>query len=143
MARPGDGDVQTIGTDHCPFNFKGQKDMNGKDDYKNIPNSAPGIETMLMLLHTEGVVKGRITLERMVDVTSTGTARMFGLRDKGAIVPGRMPTSWFSIRSGIPITQKKLHQNVDYTPWEGCEMTGVPGIVYSAASASLSGRATR
>ena len=76
--------MQTVGTDHCPFNFKGQKDMNGKDDYKKIPNGAPGIETMLMLMHTEGVVKGRITLERMVDVLSTGTARMFGLADKGA-----------------------------------------------------------
>ncbi len=57
--------------------------MNGKDDYKKIPNGAPGIETMLMLLHSEGVVKGRISLERMVDVLSTGTARMFGLADKG------------------------------------------------------------
>ena len=46
-------------TDHCPFDFKGKKDMFGKDDYKKIPNGAPGIETLLMLLHTEGVVKGR------------------------------------------------------------------------------------
>ena len=127
-----DGDVQTIGTDHCPFNFKGQKDMNGKDDQRMIPNGAPGIETMLMLLHTEGVVKGRITLERMVDVTSTATARMFGLKDKGAIAPGKdADIVVFDPKRKFTITQGKLHQNVDYTPWEGCEMTGMPDVVYS------------
>ena len=127
-----DGDVQTVGTDHCPFNFKGQKDMNGKSDYKAIPNGAPGIETMLMLLHTEGVVKGRITLERMVDVLSTGTARMFGLASKGAVAPGKdADVVVFDPKRKFTITQKKLHMNVDYTPWEGWEMTGMPEIVYS------------
>ena len=127
-----DGDVQTVGTDHCPFNFKGQKDMNGTGDYKNIPNGAPGIETMLMLMHTEGVVKGRITLERMVDVLSTGTARMFGLSNKGAIAAGKdADIVVFDPKKKFKITQKKLHQNVDYTPWEGWEMTGMPQIVYS------------
>ena len=127
-----DGDVQTVGTDHCPFNFKGQKDMSGKDDYKVIPNGAPGIETMLMLMHTEGVVKGRITLERMVDVVSTSTARMFGLANKGAIAAGKdADIVVFDPKKKFTITQKKLHQNVDYTPWEGWEMTGMPQIVYS------------
>jgi dihydropyrimidinase len=127
-----DGDVQTVGTDHCPFNFKGQKDMFGKEDYKKIPNGAPGIETMLMLLHTEGVVKGRISLERMVEVVSTGTARMFGLTDKGAIAAGKdADIVVFDPKTKFKITQKKLHQNVDYTPWEGWEMTGMPSVVYS------------
>jgi dihydropyrimidinase len=127
-----DGDVQTVGTDHCPFNFKGQKDMAGKGDYKKIPNGAPGIETMLMLLHTEGVVKGRITKERMVDVLSTSTARMFGLGSKGAIAAGKdADIVVFDPTRKFTITQKKLHQNVDYTPWEGWEMTGMPEIVYS------------
>jgi dihydropyrimidinase len=127
-----DGDVQTVGTDHCPFNFKGQKDMNGKDDYKKIPNGAPGIETMLMLLHTEGVAKGRITKERMVDVLSTSTARMFGLSNKGAIAPGKdADIVVFDPKREFTISQKKLHQNVDYTPWEGWKMTGMPQIVYS------------
>ncbi len=127
-----DGDVQTVGTDHCPFNFKGQKDMNGKDDYKKIPNGAPGIETMLMLMHTEGVVKGRIPLERMVDVVSTSTARMFGLANKGAIAAGKdADIVVFDPKRKFTISQKKLHQNVDYTPWEGWEMTGMPQIVYS------------
>lgn len=126
------GDLQTVATDHCPFSFKGRKDMNGKDDYKVIPNGAPGIETLLMLLHTEGVVKGRITKERMVDVLSTGTARMFGLAEKGEVIVGKdADIVVFDPEQKFTITQSMLHMNVDYTPWEGWEMTGMPSVVYS------------
>jgi dihydropyrimidinase len=125
------GDIQVMATDHCPFDFKGIKDMFGKDDYKKIPNGAAGIETLAMLMHSEGVVKGRISLERMVDVLSTGTARMFGLKDKGEIAVGKDadivvldPSQKFTI------TQSKLHMNVDYTPFEGVEITGMPSAVY-------------
>ncbi len=126
------GDLQTVATDHCPFDFKGRKDMNGKEDYKKIPNGAPGIETLLMLLHSEGVVKGRISLERMVEVLSTNTARMFGLKDKGAIAPGKdADIVIFDPKQKFTLTQEKLHMNVDYTPWEGWEMSGAPAVVYS------------
>ncbi|MBA7513981.1 D-hydantoinase [subsurface metagenome] len=126
------GDLQTVATDHCPFDFKGKKDMNGKDDYKVIPNGAPGIETLLMLLHTEGVVKGRITKERMVDVLSTSTARMFGLAEKGEVIVGKdADIVVFDPKQKFNIAQSRLHMNVDYTPWEGWEMTGMPSIVYS------------
>jgi dihydropyrimidinase len=126
------GDLQVVATDHCPFNFKGQKDMFGKDDYKKIPNGAPGIETLLLLLHSEGVVKGRITLERMVDVLATGTARMFGLKDKGEIAVGKdADMVVFDPKQKFTITQKKLHMNVDYTPYEGMTVTGMPVQVYS------------
>jgi dihydropyrimidinase len=127
-----DGSVQTIGTDHCPFNFVGQKDMAGKDDYRNIPNGAPGIETMLMLMHSEGVVKGRISLERMVEVVSTGAARMFGLANKGAVAAGKdADIVVFDPKRKFTITRDRLHHNVDYTPWEGFDMTGMPELVYS------------
>ncbi len=126
------GDLQVVATDHCPFDFHGKKDMFGKDDYKKIPNGAPGIETLLMLMHTEGVVKGRISLERMVDVLSTGTARMFGLKDKGEIIVGKdADIVVFDPHQKFTITQQKLHMNVDYTPYEGMEMTGMPYVVYS------------
>jgi len=126
------GDLQTVATDHCPFDFKGKKDMNGKEDYKVIPNGAPGIETLLMLLHTEGVVKGRITKERMVDVLSTGTARMFGLAEKGEVTVGKdADIVVFDPKQKFTISQSRLHMNVDYTPWEGWEMTGMPSAVYS------------
>ena len=126
------GDLQVVATDHCPFDFHGKKDMFGKDDYKKIPNGAPGIETLLMLMHTEGVVKGRISLEKMVDVLSTGTARMFGLKDKGEILVGKdADIVIFYPEQKFTITQDKLHMNVDYTPYEGMEMTGMPYAVYS------------
>lgn len=126
------GDLQVVATDHCPFDFKGKKDMNGKDDYKVIPNGAPGIETMLMLMHTEGVVKGRLSLEKMVEVLSTGTARMFGLKNKGEICVGKdADMVIFDPDQKFTITQPKLHQNVDYTPYEGMDVTGMPVAVYS------------
>ena len=126
------GDVQTIGTDHCPFDFKGQKDMFGKEDYKKIPNGAPGIETMLMLLHNEGVVKGRISLEQMVAVLSTNTARLFGLRNKGEVAVGKdADLVIFDPKQKFKLSQNRLHMNVDYTPWEGWELTGMPSAVYS------------
>jgi len=126
------GDLQVVSTDHCPFDFKGKKDMNGTDDYKKIPNGAPGVETLLMVMHTEGVVKGRISLEKMVAVTSTNTARMFGLKDKGEIVVGKdADIVVFDPKRKFTVTTDKLHMNVDYTPWEGWEMTGMPQAVYS------------
>jgi dihydropyrimidinase len=126
------GDLQVVATDHCPFDFKGKKDMFGKDDYKKIPNGAPGIETLLMLIHSEGVVKGRISIERMVEVLSSGTARMFGLKDKGEIVVGKdADIVVFDPQQKFTITQKKLHMNVDYTPYEGMKVTGMPNAVYS------------
>jgi len=126
------GDLQVVSTDHCPFDFNGKKDMFGKDDYKKIPNGAPGIETLLMLLHSEGVAKGRISLERMVDVLSTGTARMFGLKDKGEVAVGKdADLVIFDPDQKFTITQSKLHMNIDYTPYEGMEMTGMPIAVYS------------
>ena len=126
------GDLQVVATDHCPFDFKGKKDMNGKDDYKKIPNGAPGIETLLIMLHSEGVAKGRISLEKMVDVLSCGTARMFGLKDKGEIAVGKdADIVVFNPDRKFTVTQSKLHMNVDYTPYEGFEVTGMPSAVYS------------
>lgn len=126
------GDLQVVATDHAPFDFNGGKDMFGKDDYKKIPNGAPGIETLLMLLHTEGVVKGRISLERMVEVLSTNTARIFGLENKGEISAGKdADIVIFDPDRKFTITQSKLHMNVDYTPYEGMEMRGMPYLVYS------------
>jgi dihydropyrimidinase len=131
MGLKGD-DLQVVATDHCPFDFKGKKDMFGKDDYKKIPNGAPGIETLLMVVHSEGVAKGRISLERMVDVLSTGTAKMFGLKEKGEIAVGKdADIVVFNPQQKFTITQSKLHMNVDYTPYEGMEITGMPSLVYS------------
>src|SRR5216684_2473174 len=71
-------DLQVISTDHCPFCMKEQKEL-GKDDFSKIPNGAPGIETRLTLVHNGGVRKGRISLNRFVELCSTTPAKMFGL----------------------------------------------------------------
>jgi dihydropyrimidinase len=126
------GDVQTIGSDHCPFHFHGTKDRFGKDDYKKIPNGAPGTETLLMLLHSEGVLKGRISLEKMVEVLSTNTARLFGMRNKGEIAVGKdADIVIFDPNQKYTISYKTLHMNVDYNPYEGREITGMPYMVFS------------
>ena len=84
---------------------------------------------MLMLMHTEGVVKGRITLERWWTRVH-GHGPDVGLANKGAIAAGKdADIVVFDPKKKFTITQKKLHQNVDYTPWEGLEMTGMPQIV--------------
>jgi dihydropyrimidinase len=83
-----DGTVDVISTDHCPFNSKGQKDV-GINDFTKIPNGAGGIENRLELLYTYGVLTGKISLNRFVELTSVNAARIFGLYpQKGAIEVG-------------------------------------------------------
>jgi len=126
------GDLQVVATDHCPFSFKGKKDMFGKDDYKKIPNGAPGIETLLPVMYTEAVGKGRLTLEQLVGVLSTNTARMFGLTEKGEIAAGKdADIVVFDPNQKFTVSISKLHMNIDYTPFEGWELTGMPSVVYS------------
>jgi len=126
------GDLQVVATDHCPFDFNGKKDMFGKDDYKKIPNGAPGIETLLIMIHSERVAKGRISLEKKVEVLSCATARMFGLKDKGEVAVGKdADIVVFDPNQKFTVTQSKLHMNVDYTPYEGFEVSGMPKAVYA------------
>lgn len=127
-----DGYIQTIGSDHCPFNFQGIKDMNGKNDYRKVPGGAPGIETTLMLMHSEGVAKGKISLEKMVEVTSTNVAKVFGMHDKGEITVGKdADIVIFDPKQKFTINYQKLHMKVDYNPYEGMEIMGMPNMVFS------------
>ena len=126
------GDLQVVSTDHCPFNFKGQKDM-GKDSFAAIPNGAPGIEHRLMLLFNEGVIKRRLTLNRFVELVSTAPAKLFGLfPQKGALAVGSdADLVLFDPKKPLEIRAKTQHQNVDYTPYEGFKGRGVPRVVLS------------
>src|SRR3972149_4544023 len=81
-------DLQVVSTDHCPFDFEGQKEL-GRGDFRKIPNGLPGVENRVDLLHDGGVVGGHITRERWVELVSTAPARMFGLYPrKGTVAVG-------------------------------------------------------
>ena len=127
-----DGTIQTIATDHCPFDFYGTKDKFGKDDYKKIPGGLPGIETSLMLVHSEGVVKKRISLTKLVEVMSTNIAKIFKMSNKGEIKPGKdADIVIFDPNQEFIISKDKLHMNVDYSPYEGMKVIGMPYTVFS------------
>jgi len=80
--------LDTIGTDHCPFFQKGQKEM-GRDDFTKIPNGAAGVENRIALLYTYGVRAGKLDINRFVDLVSTRPAKIFGLYPrKGSLLPG-------------------------------------------------------
>src|SRR5208282_400944 len=82
------GQIDTVATDHAPFDFRGQKEM-GRGDFTRIPNGIPSIEDRVHLLYTHGVATGRIDLHRFVQVASTQAAKVFGLFPrKGSIQPG-------------------------------------------------------
>jgi dihydropyrimidinase len=125
-------DLQVVSTDHCPFCMKGQKEL-GKDNFAKIPNGMPGIETRLYLLWDGGVRKGRISMNRFVEITSTAPAKIFGLYPhKGTIAIGADAdlVVWDPEKKHV-LSQKNLHMRVDYSPFEGQEVTGAPDYVLS------------
>jgi len=125
------GDLQTVGTDHCPFDFKGQKDL-GVGDFRKIPNGLPGVEERMDLMF-QGVVTGRMTKERWVEVTSTAAARIFGLAGrKGTIAPGADAdiVIYDPDRKHV-LSASTHHMDVDYSCYEGMEVQGGSDIVLS------------
>ncbi|MBN1259148.1 MAG: dihydropyrimidinase [Anaerolineae bacterium] len=121
------GTLQTVGTDHCPFNFSGQKDL-GRDDFRKIPGGLPGIEARLALLHTFGVLRQRITLKQWVALCCENPARWFGLYPrKGTLEIGSdADVVLFDPSRQVTLSTESLHESVDYTPYEGFALTGYP-----------------
>ncbi|HZK29159.1 MAG TPA: dihydropyrimidinase [Clostridia bacterium] len=119
------GDIQFVGTDHCSFNFEGQKEM-GKYDFTKIPNGAPGIELRLHLLYTFGVSRGRMDINRFSSITSTNAAKYFGLFPrKGILMTGSdADIVVFDPNVEWTVTSDLLHENCDYTPYEGFSLKG-------------------
>lgn len=128
-----DGTFDLFSSDHCPFYFAapgntGKDNPKARTSFKWVPNGIPGVETRLPILFSEGVSKGRISLERFVALTSTNPARLYGMYPrKGALVVGADAgiTLWDPTRKET-ITQDRLHHGSDYTPYEGLEVTGWP-----------------
>ena len=118
------GIIEVVATDHCPF-FWEQKLM-GKDDFSKIPNGHPAIENRLELLYTEGVGKGKITLNKFVEVTSTNAAKIFGMYPrKGTIAVGSdADLVIFDPNKEHTLSAKTHHMNVDYSGYEGWQLKG-------------------
>ena len=125
-------DLQVVSTDHCPFCMKGQKEL-GKDSFAKIPNGMPGVETRMVLMWDGGVRTGRISMNRFVEITSTAPAKIFGLYPhKGTIAVGADADLVVWDGDGAhTLSEKTLHMRVDYTPYEGREVTGMATHVLS------------
>lgn len=123
------GVVQTIGTDHCPFNLRGQKDL-GLKDFTKIANGAGGIEHRLQILYTFGVAKGLISIKKMVEITSTNSAKIFGLENKGKIeVDFDADIVIWNPNFDGKISSKTHHQNCDSNIYEGFKIRGNADVV--------------
>ena len=119
------GLIDTVATDHAPFDFAKQKEM-GRNDFTKIPNGIPSIEERVHLLYTHGVAKGRIDLHRFVDLAGTKAAKLFGLFPrKGTIQPGAdADLVIFDPSYRGTISAKTQQMNVDYSAFEGWTIIG-------------------
>jgi dihydropyrimidinase len=128
-------DLQLVSTDHCPFDFEGQKEL-GRGDFRKVPNGLPGVEDRVDLLHDGGVVGGRITKERWVEIISTAPAKLFGMYPrKGAIAVGSdADIVVYDPNARHTISAKTHHMDVDYSCYEGREVQGRSDIVLSRGS---------
>ncbi|HXI46803.1 MAG TPA: dihydropyrimidinase [Candidatus Acidoferrales bacterium] len=120
------GDLDLIATDHVPDRLGVEKaEAAAGVAFDRISNGAPGIETLLSIAWSEGVARGRLTPERLVDLLSTTPARLFGLARKGAIEPGRdADLVLFDPAARRTLRATDLHHTSDYTPYEGFELQG-------------------
>ncbi|MBW8687881.1 dihydropyrimidinase [Chitinophaga rhizophila] len=118
------GLVNIVATDHCPFMW--QQKLMGKDNFSKIPNGHPAIENRMELLFSEGVVKNRITLNKYVEVACTNPAKIFGMFPrKGTIAIGSdADIILFDPHQQHIISAATHHMNVDYSAYEGWEVTG-------------------
>jgi dihydropyrimidinase len=132
-------DLSVVSTDHCPFCFKEQKEL-GRGDFSKIPNGIPGVEHRMDLLH-QGVVAGELSLARWVEVASTTPARMFGLYPrKGVVAPGAdADIVLYDPRATQVLSAGTHHMNVDYSAYEGFEITGQVRTVLSRGAVVIEG----
>src|SRR3954468_15155237 len=118
------GLVKVVATDHCPFRW--QQKLMGEKDFSKIPNGHPAIEHRMELLYSEGVAKGRISLNKYVEIACTNPARIFGMFPrKGTIGVGSdADLVLFDPNEKHTLSASSHHMNVDYSAYEGWEVTG-------------------
>lgn len=123
------GDIDTIATDHCPFQSY-EKDW-GKDDFTKIPNGCAGIENMYpYMLSAAG--EGKIPYTKAVELCSANPAKIFGCTSKGSIAVGKdADIVIYDPETEFTITNEKMHSDCDHTIWEGVTLKGYPEKTYS------------
>lgn len=124
------GDITTVATDHCPFQSY-EKDW-GKDNFTKIPNGCMGIENLYPYMLSEAN-KGRISFNKAVEVCSTNVAKLYGCApQKGTIAAGSdADIVIYDPNKNFVVSKDNMHSDVDYTIWEGVEMTGYPVMTFS------------
>ena len=117
------GRVDTIGTDHCPFDYALKTKM-GANDFTNCPNGMPGVETRIPIMFSEAVMKNKISIERFADITSTKPAKLFGMYPKKGVIQQGSDADLVIMNQNkkTVIRHSNLHENVDYTPYERMEL---------------------
>ncbi|HEV3511728.1 MAG TPA: dihydropyrimidinase [Candidatus Sulfotelmatobacter sp.] len=132
--------LQVVSTDHCPFCFKEQKEL-GRDDFTKIPNGGPGVEHRMSLIYSGGVAGGRFSANRFVELVSTTPAKLFGLYPrKGTIAVGSdADLVIFDPKRRHTISAKTHHMRVDYSMFEGIQVTGMPDVVLSRGRVVVQG----
>ena len=126
------GDLGVISTDHCPFCMVGQKDA-GRNDFSKIPNGVGGVEHRLALLYDRGVRSGQISLERLVAITATNPAKLFGLYPrKGTLAIGSdADVVVFDPNAPTTVSTPDSPSKVDYSIYEGMTLAGSVRHVFS------------
>ena len=128
-------DLSVVSTDHCPFCFNGQKEL-GRGDFSKIPNGMPGVENRMDLLH-QAVLDGHLSRRRWIELACATPARMFGLYPrKGTIAPGAdADIVIFDPHERYTMSAATHHMNVDYSAYEGKQVTGRARTVLSRGAA--------
>jgi dihydropyrimidinase len=130
-----DGLFTVFSSDHAPFRYddpEGKKPGGEEVSFRHIPNGIPGIETRMPLLYSEGVLAGRITLNRFVELTATNPAKAYGLHPrKGTIAIGSDADFVIWEEHDLVLRNANLHHAVDYTPYEGMKLRAWPGVTIS------------
>ena len=139
-----DGTFTVFSSDHAPFRYddpEGKKPDGKEVTFRHIPNGIPGLETRMPLLYSEGVLAGRLTLNRFVELCCTNPAKAYGLHPrKGTIAVGSDADLVIWDERELVVSNDRLHHNVDYTPYEGMKLRAWPALTLARGEVVWDGR---
>jgi len=126
-----EGILDVVGSDHVPDRLDTEKAVPAPP-FPEISNGGPGVETLLSVVFSEGVARGRLSVQRMTEVLAATPARLFGLGSKGALAAGRdADLVLWDPNARRTLRQPDMHHTSDYTPYEGMKVSGAPVRVLS------------